>query len=336
MLTWADILKTADKGHPQTGRKLTKSDDEWRRSLTEEQYRVTRQAGTERPFSSEMCQRFEPGKYACVCCGTLLFDSAEKFDSGTGWPSFTQPVDENAIAYNVDSSHGMVRVETVCNICDAHLGHVFPDGPEPSGLRYCINAVALQKVSDDEPVAVEEDAEIAKATFGGGCFWCTEAVFQRIKGVKDVVSGYSGGTVVDPTYHQVCTGQTGHAEVIEVDYDPNVVSFEEIIRVHLGTHNPTTLNQQGADRGTQYRSVIFYRTDEEKAVAEKLIAEAESAYGQKVVTQVVPFEKFYAAEREHQNYYNRNSGKPYCFTVIDPKLAKFREKFPEMIETANA
>ncbi|QDU82287.1 Peptide methionine sulfoxide reductase MsrA [Polystyrenella longa] len=326
MLTWADVLEFGKNGNPTIERKLMKSEDEWRESLTDEQYRVTRKHGTERAFSSDMCNRFEPGRYACVCCGTLLFDSAEKFDSGTGWPSFTQPVQENVVAYNTDTSHGMTRVETVCNVCDAHLGHVFPDGPEPSGLRYCINAVALQK----------EENSAASVTFGGGCFWCTEAIFQRIKGVTEVTSGYSGGDVQQPTYNQVCTGSTGHAEVIQVKYDPEVVSFGEIVRVHLGTHNPTTLNQQGADRGTQYRSVIFYQNEEEKSVAGKLIQEMEAVLGKPVVTEVAPLDTFYPAEQEHQNYYNRNNGKPYCFTVIDPKLAKFREHFPEMTEASPA
>ena len=125
---------------------IEKTESEWRAELTPEEYRVTRQAGTERPFSSEMCERFEPGIYACRCCGTTLFDSTTKFDSGTGWPSFTQPLAPNVIAYHVDKSHGMARVETVCNVCGAHLGHVFPDGPPPSGLRFCMNAVALKKV----------------------------------------------------------------------------------------------------------------------------------------------------------------------------------------------
>lgn len=124
---------------------MVKTDAEWRQQLSPEQYRVTRQAGTERAFSSEMCSLLEPGLYSCLCCDTLLFDASEKFESGTGWPSFTQPVTANAIAYNVDSTFGMTRVETVCNTCDAHLGHVFPDGPKPSGLRYCMNAVALKK-----------------------------------------------------------------------------------------------------------------------------------------------------------------------------------------------
>jgi len=145
MLTWNDVLRTAKTGNAAPERKVVRTDAEWRTQLTPEQYRVTRQAGTERPFSSPMCELFEPGLYGCLCCDTLLFDASEKFDSGTGWPSFTQPVADNAIAYNVDSGHGMTRVETVCNTCGAHLGHVFPDGPPPSGLRYCMNAVALKK-----------------------------------------------------------------------------------------------------------------------------------------------------------------------------------------------
>ncbi|MDQ5767045.1 peptide-methionine (R)-S-oxide reductase MsrB [Thiothrix subterranea] len=146
MLNWKTVLAFADNGNPAPEHTVTKTDAEWREQLNAEQYHVTRKHGTERPFSSEMCHLFEPGQYACVCCDTLLFDAAEKFDSGTGWPSFAQPVADNAIAYQVDRSHGMTRVETTCNTCGAHLGHVFPDGPAPSGLRYCMNAVALRKV----------------------------------------------------------------------------------------------------------------------------------------------------------------------------------------------
>jgi methionine-R-sulfoxide reductase len=145
-LQWKDVLRFAREGNPQPDYKVAKSEAEWRQQLTPEQYRVARQAGTERAFSSEMCGLFEPGLYSCLCCETLLFDAREKFDSGTGWPSFTQPIKPNAIAYHADDSYGMTRVETVCNTCDAHLGHVFPDGPPPSGLRYCMNAVALKKV----------------------------------------------------------------------------------------------------------------------------------------------------------------------------------------------
>ena len=151
MQSWNDILTITKQGNPPPPRRVERTDAEWRELLTEEQYHVTRRKGTERPFSSEMCSLFEPGQYACVCCDTLLFDSAGKFDSGTGWPSFAQPVDPNVIAYHADTSHGMRRVETTCNICDAHLGHVFPDGPAPSGLRYCINALALRKLPPAGP-----------------------------------------------------------------------------------------------------------------------------------------------------------------------------------------
>lgn len=145
MLTWQDVLRLGNTGNPKPERKVVKTDAQWREQLTPEQYRVTRTAGTEPAFSSEMCSLFEPGLYACVCCDTLLFDATEKFESGTGWPSFTQPIEEDVIAYHLDKSYGMVRVEAVCNTCDAHLGHVFPDGPPPSGLRYCMNAVSLKK-----------------------------------------------------------------------------------------------------------------------------------------------------------------------------------------------
>jgi methionine-R-sulfoxide reductase len=146
VLTWNDVLNFAKAGNLTPDRRVEKTEAEWRAQLNDQQYRVTREAGTERAFSSPMCNLFEPGIYACVCCDTVLFDASEKFDSGTGWPSFTQPVEPNVIAYHLDTSYG-TRVETVCSTCDAHLGHVFPDGPKPSGLRYCMNAVALKKVA---------------------------------------------------------------------------------------------------------------------------------------------------------------------------------------------
>jgi methionine-R-sulfoxide reductase len=147
MLRWPDVLNLAHNGNAAPDHKVLKTDAEWRAQLSPEQYHVAREAGTERAFSSEMCSRFEPGIYACVCCDTVLFDSVEKFESGTGWPSFTQPMSPEAIAYHIDDKFGMPRVETVCNVCDAHLGHVFPDGPAPSGLRYCMNALALRKTA---------------------------------------------------------------------------------------------------------------------------------------------------------------------------------------------
>lgn len=145
MLKWAEIINLATKGNLTPDHRVEKTPEEWAQLLSPEQFSVTRESGTERAFSSEMCNLFEPGLYACVCCDTLLFDSASKFDSGTGWPSFDQPLKENVIAYHLDNSHGRQRVETTCSTCDSHLGHVFPDGPGASGLRYCMNAVALKK-----------------------------------------------------------------------------------------------------------------------------------------------------------------------------------------------
>jgi len=150
MLKWTDVIRFAKKGNPTPDRTVRKSEEEWKAQLTPDQYTITRLKGTERAFSSEMCGLFQPGIYACVCCGTKLFDSAEKFESGTGWPSFTQPLKYNAIAYHADFTHGMYRIETTCNTCEAHLGHVFPDGPGEGGLRYCMNALALQKVEKVE------------------------------------------------------------------------------------------------------------------------------------------------------------------------------------------
>lgn len=148
MLTWTEVLRRADEGNAAPPRRDDRTDDDWRAVLDPDAYQVTRHGATERPFSSEMCSLFGPGRYSCVCCDTLLFDASEKFESGTGWPSFTQPIEHDVIAYHVDRTFGMVRVETVCAVCDAHLGHVFPDGPPPSGLRYCMNALALRKLTD--------------------------------------------------------------------------------------------------------------------------------------------------------------------------------------------
>ena len=322
MLKWIDILRFANNGNPIPDQKIIKTDEEWQNELDDEVFRITRMRGTERPYSSEMCGLFVPGRYACACCNTELFDAEEKFDSNTGWPSFTQPIKENAIAYHKDKGFGMYRIETVCNTCDAHLGHVFQDGPPPSGLRYCMNALALKKVESD----------IRYATLGGGCFWCTEAIFRYLNGVINVESGYAGGKSAHPTYREVSSGLSGHAEVVEITYDKSILSFYQLVMIHLTTHDPTTLNKQGADHGTQYRSVIYYRNEEERQEALKAIEEVQGQLDEHIVTEVVPFSGFYKAENYHQNYYSENGDAPYCKIVINPKLNKFREKYTTLLK----
>lgn len=175
------------------------------------------------------------------------------------------------------------------------------------------------------------------ATLGGGCFWCLEAAFLEIKGVEKVESGYSGGRTIKPSYDQVCNGTTGHAEVVQLTFDPKAISFQEIFRIFFTIHDPTTLNRQGADVGTQYRSIILYHNDEQKMIASKVIKEFETsdAWNKTIVTQIVPFESFYKAEEYHQDYYNRNPAQPYCQIVISPKIAKLRKYYSEKLKAKN-
>ncbi len=195
---------------------------------------------------------------------------------------------------------------------------------------------ADEKFPEVEPARVEETGGRKKATFGNGCFWCTEAVFQEMRGVHEVVSGYSGGHMENPTYEQVCAGTTGHAEVIQITYDPAVVSFAELLEVFWRTHDPTTLNRQGADVGTQYRSVIFCHDDEQQKAAEHYRQELDSAgvFRAPIVTQIEPFSKLYPAERYHQNYFKQNPQQAYCAMIIQPKMEKFRKVFSDKLKTS--
>lgn len=176
--------------------------------------------------------------------------------------------------------------------------------------------------------------QLETATLGGGCFWCVEAVYQDVKGVERVVSGYAGGHVENPTYQQVCTGRTGHAEVAQITFDPDVISYEEILYIFWRVHDPTTLNRQGNDVGPQYRSAIFYHNEEQKAIAERSLAETEAAkvWPNPIVTEIAPLDTFYEAEDYHQNYYRNNPYQPYCMYVIDPKVRKFRKSFQERLK----
>ena len=182
--------------------------------------------------------------------------------------------------------------------------------------------------------SIGKEKNLEKATLGGGCFWCTEAVFKELKGVKEVLPGYSGGPVKNPSYREVTTGRTGHAEVVQITYDPETISFSEILEVHFRTHDPTTLNRQGADVGTQYRSAVFYHNEEQKETAQKIIEELEKEkiYDDPIVTEVTSFDAFYVAEDYHHNYYERNKNQPYCEFVITPKVKKFKKIFEEKLK----
>lgn len=170
------------------------------------------------------------------------------------------------------------------------------------------------------------------ATFGGGCFWCVEAVIQRLNGIDSVVSGYAGGHTPNPNYKAICTGTTGHAEVVQVTFDADTISYDDLIRIFMTTHDPTTLNRQGADKGTQYRSTIMYHDDEQKAIAESVVARLKDHFVDPIVTEIVPLERFYPAEKYHQNYYNRNDHVGYCRVVINSKIKKLRDQYADRIK----
>lgn len=199
----------------------------------------------------------------------------------------------------------------------------------------CTNFAQAGIIKIEEGKKMNSDKEkLALATFGSGCFWCTEAVFQRLKGVEKVVSGYSGGKIKNPTYREVCSGLTGHAEVIQITYNPQEISYSELLEVFWKTHDPTTLNRQGNDIGTQYRSVVFFHDEEQKQLAEHYKLELEKAgiFSSPIVTEISPATQFYEAEDYHQNYYNQNSSQPYCSYIITPKLDKLQKVFKEKLK----
>ncbi len=307
--------------------KIVKTDEEWKKELSSSQFNILRAHGTERPNSSPLNKVKEKGTFLCAGCKNPLFASETKFESGTGWPSFYQYLSSKSVTVSLDNSLGMTRDEVVCQRCGGHLGHVFNDGPKPTGLRYCMNGEAMVFVAEQTPME-----KLAVATFAGGCFWCTETIFENIKGVSEVISGYSGGDEQNPTYENVGAGRTGHAEAFEVYYDPKVISYKDLVRVFFASIDPTIVNGQGPDRGKQYRTIAFYKNDEEKSIIDQKIKEISSEYNKPIATQVVPVQKFWEAEEYHQDFVKRNPNQGYVRAESIPRRERTLAKVKDLVK----
>lgn len=279
------------------------------KKLTPEQYKVTQNAGTEPAFCGNLLDNKKAGVYCCVVCGLPLFPSENKFNSGTGWPSFFAPFDKDHVNYKKDNDMGMERIEIDCARCRAHLGHVFKDGPNPTGLRYCLNSAALVFYENGAARSPESlPLPLKSAYFAGGCFWGVEHWFQECPGVAEVASGYMNGSSDNPTYEEVCAHKSGHAEVVRVTFDPTKVSYQQLLDGFFRMHDPTQLDRQGPDVGDQYRSAVFTTDEQQLAEAKAFTATLQASpkfAGKKIVTVIEPAKKFFVAEAYHQDYVER-------------------------------